>query len=698
MNQITQHYVMVAVGSFVLLLSGCSREERKLDNQSNSAKVDSISKYIQNGKNLEFEINYRQNQLNKAHNLLSTIENDSLKTKMLSKLSLSYLRLNDSVNFRKSNKETIRLSSNINDSTSLAEANWDLADFYKKFAIADSSFYHYLQAKKIYEKLDDISLMGKMLNNMAIVQAEIKDYTGSEITTIQAIELFKSLRDNTQLYKGYNVLGSVSKELKEYDRSLNYYNTALAYQKKIQKHNSFDLDIKNNIGVVYQELGNYDESIGYFEETLNTKKLFQKDARLYALVLNNLTYSQSKLQPGRDLSEDFKKALQVQDSIGDIAGVSRTHYSFADYYFDKNDTINALIQANKAQHFAKLADNNERVLLTLQLLSKLDPKNSYAYNQRYITLNDSLQEQERQVRNKFARIRFETDEYIAENEMLASEKQLWTGISMAVFLLGASAFVILNQRSKNQKLRFQQEQQAANQEIFNLMLSQTQKEEEGKKSEQKRISEELHDGVLGKMMGARLVLTGLNKKNDSDAEIQRKKAIDVLQDVEKEVRTISHALSHTAYQKINNFILSIQDLLKSVEQAATINCELKYDKEWEWDSLSGEIKINTYRIIQESLQNAVKHAQCKNVTVSFIAQTNSMQIKISDDGSGFRRNKRKKGIGMRNIASRVEKLNGEWHIESSPGKGTTVKLQIPVSFTGNNVKETMKKPELSSQV
>ncbi|HZJ21637.1 MAG TPA: ATP-binding protein, partial [Pricia sp.] len=94
----------------------------------------------------------------------------------------------------------------------------------------------------------------------------------------------------------------------------------------------------------------------------------------------------------------------------------------------------------------------------------------------------------------------------------------------------------------------------------------------------------------------------------------------------------------------------------------------------------------------------VKHAQCKNVTVTFAAKENTLQVTITDDGKGFRKTKRKKGIGMRNIASRMEKLNGEWHIESTPGKGTTVTLEIPVSCSQDPTSQTMDNRELVKEV
>lgn len=682
----------------LVLVWSCNSDQGNADGETDSSELDSFNTMIKQGRNTELSFEERKNQLAKVRSKADGIDNDSTKTKVFSRLSLAYLKLNDSLGFRKINFETIELARKVGDSISLAEAHWDLADFYKIEAVEDSAYYHFLAAQKIYSNLGKTNEAGTMFNNMAITQSNVKDYTGSEITTINAIELLKPINNYQQLFNSYTNLGTVTVDLKEYDRAVEYYNIALDYQNKIAGNHMLELATISNIGYVYLEKGDYEKAISYFKKVLSENGIRDRNPKLYALTLNNLAFSTFKSGENKNVESEFLEALEVRDSLQDVTGLSLSHHDLAEYYLSQNDTIRAIDQAKKALRYAEIADNNERVLRTLQLLSRLDPKKSSTYNQRYIVLNDSLQEEERQVRNKFARIRFETDEYIAENEMLESEKQLWAGIAFAVFLLGASAIVIFDQRSKNQKLRFQQEQQAANQEIFNLMLGQKQKEEEGKKSEQKRISEELHDGVLGSMMGARMVLTGLNKKSDSEAEIQRMKAIDALQNVEKEVREISHALSHAAYEKMHNFILSLQDLLKTVDKTANINCSLVYDKEWEWDALSGEIKINTYRMVQESLQNSVKHAQCKNVTVTFAAKENTLQVTITDDGKGFRKTKRKKGIGMRNIASRMEKLNGEWHIESTLGKGTTVTLQIPVSFSQDITSQTMDNRELVKEV
>ncbi|MBT8239072.1 MAG: two-component sensor histidine kinase, partial [Croceitalea sp.] len=249
---------------------------------------------------------------------------------------------------------------------------------------------------------------------------------------------------------------------------------------------------------------------------------------------------------------------------------------------------------------------------------------------------------------------------------------------------GIAVFIIVNQRVLNQKLRFGQKQQESNQEIYNLMLSQYGKMEEGKKLEQKRVSEELHDGILGQMLGIRLVLSGLNERNDEASMQQRAELIEKLRDLEEEIRTISHELNQSAYEKVHNFIIAIEELVKTIDVTSDINVNFIYDKNINWDHLQGDLKINSYRIIQECIQNSIKHAQCKNINIRFEYHNKLLNLSVADDGVGFDTTKGKRGIGIKNIVSRVKKLNGTLEINSIINKGTTITVAIPIIFDSIN--------------
>lgn len=687
-------YVLILSSVFFVSFAN-PRVDTPNPNQAVPTPQDSVLTWIEEGRNSKHSKEERAKFLNRAYNATEANSNDSRKTKYFSRLSLAYQQLPDSLLFRETNRITLKLAKKTKDSIVQAEANWDLAIFYRSIAIPDSAYYHYGEALKLYNALDNDFNAARMLYNMAMVQADVKDYTGSEITTIRAIELLKPLDKYLQLYNCYNNLGIITNELKEHHRAISYFDMALDYLSKLDEENPLFYQTTNNIGIVYQEQGFHKKAIPYFQRVLDADSLYIEDTHIFAKAMNNLAYSKFKAKDFSNLPELFMEAIGIQDSIRDHVGISRSYYSLAEYYLSQGDTAQAIVQAQNAKTFSEQSSNNKRLLQTLQLMARLEPQNALAYTQRYMTLNDSLIQEERKARNKFTRIRFETDEFIAENEVLTREKQLWAGIAVGLLLLGLAIYIIVDQRTKNQKLRFQQQQQASNQEIFNLMLSQKQKVEEGKKIEQKRISEELHDGVLGKMLGARMLLTGLNKKADEEAITQRARAISALQEVEGEVRSISHELSHAAYQKIHNFIHSIEDLLKSLRETTNIAHNFSYDDTIDWDGLTGDIKINLYRMVQETLQNSVKHAQCQNVSMDFAKEKNDLLITIADDGRGFSTKRGKKGIGMRNIASRIEKLGGSWDITSTQGKGTTVLFRIPIkkpnAFESNNGQQELEK-------
>lgn len=672
-----------------ILFLNCSKKKES-PFSAKSSELDSVRIWIAESKEKDVNVDGKLKLLQKAFNSAKTASTDSLECKYLTEISFSLTFLKDSLLFRQVNGEGLQLAKSIKDSMCLSSLHWDAGDFFKKNAVQDSAYYHYVEAEKIFTKLNDNFSSGSLLYLMARVQNNIGDYTGSEITTIKAIEKLKPLNKYRQLASCYDNLGDVTKLLNESDRSLEYYEQSLAYIKKADLGPLREQTYKNNIGLVYQQMGQYTKAASYFSEVSKYDSLRYQNPRLYARALNNLGYSNLKANKTEQLPSLFKQAFKIQDSINDIAGKASSTYKVAEYLLLKKDTANALAHLKRSRKYAIEASDNKTLLATLRIFPKVDPKNSPSYTQAYINLNDSLQSQERQLRDKFTRIRFETDEFIAENQLLARQRQLWTGIAGAILLLSIATFVIVSQRIKNQKLRFQKEQQESNQEIMNLLLTQGTKLEEGKQIEQKRISEELHDGVQGRLQGARMMLLGLNKKQDEHSVNERARAIVMLKDIQEEVRSISHELSHSAYQKIHNFILTLEDLKTTIAKSAEIEINFKHAQQLDWDALNNDIKINLYRIIQESLQNAVKHSQCDTIELNLEADAQYVKVSIKDNGIGFVVKKGKKGIGTRNINSRMKKLGGTWDISSELGKGTTVTLVIPILEKNDSKENKMK--------
>ena len=302
------------------------------------------------------------------------------------------------------------------------------------------------------------------------------------------------------------------------------------------------------------------------------------------------------------------------------------------------------------------------------------------YYEKYNSLNDSIQLAERNSKDRFARIQLETDEILQQNDALETRnRNLLLVFIITVIILGL-LFVVRAQRAKTRELLFKQAQQKANEEIYNLMISQQAVIDENRTLEKKRLAQDLHDGVLGRMFGLRLNLDSLNHSTDENAPQKRNELLNELKTIEQDIREISHDLSREKQELVNNFVSIVHNLIEEQQVNHGSEVELFVDKTIPWDKLANNAKINLYRMLQEGLQNINKYAQAKNIIVEIKKIEESVSLMIKDDGVGFDVSKKAKGIGMQNMLSRTKECGGIITVESKKGSGTKIEINIPIEI------------------
>ncbi|MER3319062.1 MAG: sensor histidine kinase [Allomuricauda sp.] len=683
--------------TYILLLIafwGCVRQTAEKEVASNP-KVDSIQELVNIAKTAkELPLEDRKVYLEEAESKVLTLTTDTIQLEQLSQISLAYLKLKDSLGFRRSNSNLLKMAEEVDATKILGYSHWDLAIFMEKMGVTDSSFYHYKKALNSFEQLPidstSKSLKARMHYGMARIQDSYKDYLGGEISATAAIKIFDELEDNYRLYNSYSALGIFANGMGDSDKALKSYEKAREYLDKadISNKNKPIWQNQNNIASVYLNTEDFANAKQAYQQLLSSPNLKEKKPETYEKALGSLAYSVLKADNDIEGAEKLlDEAFNINSEFGELYDRARLNYFYAEVLAAKRDTVKAIAQAKESYAVARETFNNDRSLDALKLLTQLDTANAASYAEEYYQLDEAVSEEERTKRDKFARIRMETDNIIEENQILTKEKQVWAGAAFLLIIFGMAFMIIVSLYVSNNQLKFRQKQQESNQEIYNLMLSQRGKFEEGKQLEQKRISEELHDGILGEMLGIRLILSGLNNREDQASIEQRAALIEKLRELEEEIRTISHELNHASYEKFHNFIVSLEDMIDGIQKSSGISCSFVYDKKVHWDSLLGDIKINAYRIVQESLKNCVKHAKSKNVSISFQSMENNLKLTIKDDGVGFDPNRKKKGIGLRNIISRVKKIKGVLDIDSKPEKGTTIKVVIPAKYVEFEIPE-----------
>lgn len=667
----------VLILSFVILFFGCNSKEHTTYSQKKLATF--FEKIDNEGLNKNSKTQY----LDSAISIINTLsDGDSLKIKNYFKVANRYFRMHEYESYYNLTNKVLKLSTLQKDTAAIAKAEYYLGDYYFNTSKNDSAYIFYVAAGKKYTKLkDELNVANALLHKSNILLLE-KDFLGSEAQTIKALNIALQHNDAALIYECYVNLGSSLLGLKNYEKALEYHSKALMKIEDIEIE-SYKPILKaqtyNNIGFVYLNLNNFEAAHNYFSRGLEVANIKQLYPALYTSLVGFSAYSKFKSNKNEGL-DGFALALKMSDSINDVGGKINSRIHLVEYYLAHKDTVNALKLNIEANALAKEANYNKEVLVTLDLFTKAEPVNGLNYAKQYIILNDSLRDIERATVNKLARIEFETDEIIQEKELLSEQNKIRLWLIILIISVGFMFYTILYLKSKQNALISQQEQQKTNEEIYRIMLNQQVKLDEVRNSEKSRIAKELHDGVMNKLTSTRLNLFVLSKRRD-DATIQNcLNYIDDIQNIEKEIRVIAHELNNDKFTKKNSFENLVKELILEQNKLFPSDCKYHLDQHINWNKMDVTVKMNLYRIMQEALNNCNKYANAKEILINFLKEkNNTISLIIQDNGIGFKVKKSKKGIGIKNMHERVEKISGTIAITSIKNTGTIIKIVFPIT-------------------
>ncbi len=651
----------------LLLLCCCKHNQNDYSFKSDNQKKKNYQEGIQMLSAKKYDTIIRQKALVLAYECLS-VDHDFK----------SYFKLS---------KEIEKKSTKSHDTLGVISANMNMGYYYSNRFFNDSAYYSYTKAQKLSLKLKDNPLLETLIQYKSNILWSQHNFAEAEKEAIKALKIAIKKNNFELQYNCFITIANSLVGMNNDSKAIEYYEKALKTSDNLSEVSSRDIfkyQIYNYIAAIYQKQHQFQKSINYLKAKVNIDKVRKKDIAVYAYLTNNLSYSKFKLGD-KSVLKQFQETLKIGDSIQSIPIQITSKTYLGEYYLAQRDTLKANTYLKEAQLQAHQNNIFEDELKIIKLLQQANPIQETFYADRYIQLNDSLQNVERATRDKFARIEFETDEITSEKEIVKKQNnELITKIWVVLGFALLSLFVIIlwfmnkSQKAKTRELLLKQEQQKANEEIYQLMINQQQQIEEGKNIEKQRISLELHDGVMGKLSAVRLNLyAALYKANLIENEMFAKQ-IDEIQTVEQEIRTIAHDLNSNLFSDNANFIGIVKELFAKIENHSQIHFTLQVSDAVNWDLVNNVVKINLYRILQEALQNIEKYADAKNVAVLMSkSEENELLITISDDGNGFDTTQKKNGIGLNNMKTRVAELNGKITIESALKKGTKINLIIP---------------------
>jgi len=666
---------------FCLAIFSCGHPAK--DEESQNA----IEKLFERGENSALSHKQREASIDSAFNIFSKFENDSVTRFFYRRATVAYYDLDLYNKSLSTSHKVFDMGVDSKDSLTMAKASYFLGISHSEKNHNDSAFFYYAQAEKLYIEINDKDLLGEIGLSKAYIYYDIGEYVQCESQAIKALRLLEEKGSTIDLHKCNNLIGSALLGQNNFPEAIKYYRNALRQLDDLAKEGYPEETISNlrascynNLGHVYVKERDYAAAIKIYREALASDQIKSTLPALYAKLQSNLAYAQFRSGNYSGLPQMFYNSLKIREGIKDKQGIVASHINLGEYYASKNNMALAVSHLKRAYNDAKQIGSNDEILTSSKLLSEIDKKDGAFYAEQYISVNEKMQNAIKANREKFARFEYETDKLLDEKEALARKNTYIIGASIIILLFVAAIFIIYYLNSRNKELLMIQEQQKANEEIYQLMFEQRSNIESARTEEKTRIAMELHDGILNNIYAVRLNLEFINKKADEASVMKRKEYIKELQNVESEIRAVSHDLSRNdIFIQGQDFGTILRFMITSQKNNFYTVFDAEIDPTIDWEAINNTYKVNIYRIIQESLQNINKYSQAQHAGVEIIQKENDLTIVVTDNGIGFDPEKAKGGIGLKNLRKRADALKGILNINSQIGKGSVIEVVFPLA-------------------
>ena len=495
----------------------------------------------------------------------------------------------------------------------------------------------------------------------------------------QSISTLEKTSYKVQLANSYNSLARLYRKTRDLNRSLENYDKSMAIFRSLNDSGGISM-IYNESGVVFEYAGDYNKAIERYSASL---KIDQKRNYLVGIcyALSNLAgvytlqnkfseaenYLQQTLTIRKKLKDTFALALSYSD-------LGSTYSSEGNYEKAKACVDSSNLIADK-MGYPELKRNNYEVLSEIAA-KQGNYKLALDYFQKRTQLQDSIFSIEKTNQIEELNTRYETE----KKERMIHEQQSKL-VRQKIIIGSVIALVILaGLLGYTQYRRYQWKQEAKMKAtVLKQQEEATKAVIEAEEAERQRIAKDLHDGVGQMMSAAKMNLSAYEANvffKDEEEKINFEKIISLVDESCKEVRAVSHNMMPNALLK-NSLASAIREFIDKLDQK---KLQVHLYTEGLEERLDSNVETVLYRVIQECVNNVIKHADANTLDISIIKEANEITATVEDNGKGFDTADKEKfdGMGLKNIRTRVEYLRGTVDFDSSPGKGTLVALHVPL--------------------
>lgn len=627
------------------------------------------------------------NTLDSLLNSLKKANQDTNKVNLLNEIAAEYFNQNTSKAAEYTN-QALSLSEKINFKTGKAKALNSLGIFIQKQGNYDSAIVLQNLALNVYQQLNNQKGIAKSYSDLCIAYWKKADFVTALDFELKSLKAYEKINDQKGIAFCYNMIGIIYKDLKKPEDAIKYYLLSANIKKNIADEKGL-ASTYNNIGNVYKDKLNEDSSYKYYNLAL---LLHKKNTNLSgeSMVLANIGSLKFKLGKHQDALNYYILGLDVEKQLGDSNSIATSYINIGNSYTALKKYSEAKKYIFEGLKILKNINDLEGVMSAYEMLAYLyqEEKNfeeALHYYQEYITVRDSIMGNSEKEKIAELQTQYEVEKKdleIAKNkaELDSKEKQAYIKNIIIVSILGISGLLFLAGIMYFKKKKIEQ-QATLDAEIANQKELRTKAIMEAEEKERRRIAQDLHDGVGQLLSAAKLNLSNLETKINVNSEEEKtavQNAIKLVDDSVKEVRTVSHNMMPNTLIKLG-LASAVREFITKLGSSPSLKVDLEIvglDKR-----LDNQIETVLYRVIQELINNIIKHAKASHISIQLIRHDTELSVMIEDNGVGFNVDtlQENNGIGIKGIQTRVDFLNGSVHFDSVLGRGTTVIMDIPLN-------------------
>lgn len=559
-----------------------------------------------------------------------------------------------------------------------------------EFSIADSFLTKDTSAKSFLYR-------SKLWNNYGVVlQKEDNAAAFMEIIVNKTIPYARKAGDSAQVGYQLQNMAMLMSNLTNYQKAADFYAQALITLREIPGIEQKRLDIFINAAKNALQMKNQLQSRRYLDSASKYIYKLPYSTSVPAYYRTELIYFKNA-RNNKKVLENYQMGILAAKNLRDNYALKELNFELSTFYRDLGEYQKAkgyLLKSYQNQPYSRLQNR----AMFQQEMAKIEYhlgnyKTAYDFMDSLRMTMDAIYQKDVATKVLNYEQQYETAE--KENQILRLEskskqqelaiaRSRWWQMALGAGLVWAVciAFFSWAISKKNKKLLTQKEQ-LHREEMHSLQ----QKERlgkydamlQGQEAERSRLAKDLHDGLGGLLAGIKLKLSSIIAKAERKGVAKSEPIHEVMNQLDysvDELRKIAHNMMPESL-RYGGLASALSDLCRYMN---TPMVTVAFQNLGIRDNYSDHLRTTVYRVVQELLTNAVKHAHAKKIILQCSELENWLFLTVEDNGKGMAQSKNstQKGLGLNNIQTRISLLNGHIETLSVPGEGTTINIQIPL--------------------